>query len=324
MPLLLGIPFLATGITLIDLKKGELTLRVGTKKVHFNLNQSLKQPDLEKIQCMRIDKVIPDSQEMSYYFMNQHPLEECILSSLYKEDPELNAEAELIETVLSPSEENDDDLRSSEVKVQEAEKSSEELILKEFPKHLKYTFLGEEKFKLVIIAADLTIEQEKEVVEILRKHKEAITWSVEDLKEISPSICKHKILMEENAKISIEHQRRLNPVMKEVTRKEVLKWLNVGLIYAISDSPWVSLVHVVLKKSGFTMIRNEKNELIPTRTVTGWRVYIDYRKLNNATRKDHYPLPFIDQMLDKLVGHPHYCFLDGYLLTDFYIDQKND
>ena len=99
--------------------------------------------------------------------------------------------------------------------------------------------------------------------------------------------------------------------MKEVVKKEVLKLLNAGFINAISDSPWVSLVHVV-PKGGFTVIRNEKNELIPTRTVTGWRVCIDYRKLNTATRKDHFPLPFIDQMLDRLAGHPHFCFLDGY------------
>ena len=116
----------------------------------------------------------------------------------------------------------------------------------------------------------------------------------------------------QNTKPSVEHQRILNPVMKEVVGKEVLKWLNSGFIYAISDSPWVSPVHVVPKKGGFTVIRNEKNELIPTRTVTGWRVCIDYRKLSTATRKDHFPLPFIDQMLDRLVGHPHFCFLDGY------------
>ena len=122
----------------------------------------------------------------------------------------------------------------------------------------------------------------------------------------------HKIILEDNAKTSIEHKRRLNPVIKEVFRKEVLKWLNTGFIYAISDSLWVSPVHVVPKKGGFTVIINEKNELIPTRTAIGWRVCIDYRKLNTATKNDHYPLPFIDQMLDRLVGHPHYCFLDGY------------
>ena len=69
---------------------------------------------------------------------------------------------------------------------------------------------------------------------------------------------------------------------------------------------------MVPKKGGFTIIRNEKKELISTRTVIGWRVCIDYRKLNTSIRKDHYLLPFIDQMLDRLTGHPHFCFLDGY------------
>ena len=100
--------------------------------------------------------------------------------------------------------------------------------------------------------------------------------------------------------------------MKEVVIKEVLKWLNAGFIYAISYSPWESPIHVVPKKGGFTVIKNEKNELIPTRTITRWRVCIDYIKLNTATINDQYPLPFIDQKLEKLARHPHYCFLDGY------------
>ena len=144
------------------------------------------------------------------------------------------------------------------------------------------------------------------MLEILRKYQEAIAWSIEDLKGINPYICMHKILLEENAKTSPEHQKRLNPVMKEVVIKELLKWLNADFIYAISDSPWVSPVHVVPKKGGFIVTRNEKNELIPTRTVTRWRMCIDYRKLNTASRNDHYPLPFIDQMLDRLAGHSHY------------------
>ena len=190
---------------------------------------------------------------------------------------ELNASAELIETMLNLSEENEEDVKSSEMKVHEAKKSSEGLILEELPKHLKYAFLGEEKSQPVIIVADLTSEKEKKVVETLKKYKEAIAWSMEDLKRINQSIFMHKILMEENAKPSIEHQRRLNPVMKEVVRKEVLKWLNAGFIYAISNSPWVSPIHVVPKKGGFTVIRNERNELIPTRTMIGSRVCIDYK-----------------------------------------------
>ena len=213
---------------------------------------------------------------------------------------------------LSVEENNAEKSNSYKEEGAEENTRSERLILKELPEHLKYAFLQPEKGKPVIIANGLTGLEEHKLLEILRKYKEAIAWSIEDLKGINPFICMHKILMEENAKTSIEHQRRLNPVMKEVVKKEVLKWPNAGFIYAISDSPWVSPIHVVPKKGGFTMIRNEKNELIPIRTVTRWRVCIDYRKLNTATRKDHYPLPFIDQMLDRLVGHSHYCFLDGY------------
>ena len=192
------------------------------------------------------------------------------------------------------------------------ETSEEGLVLKELPSPLKYAYLELPKNKPVIISARLSDAEEQSLLEILKKHKESIAWSIEDLKGISPSICMHKILLEESARPTVEHQRRLNPVMKEVVRKEVLKWLNASFIYAISDSPWVSPVHVVPKKGGFTVIRNDRNELIPTRIVTGWRVCIDYRKLNTATRKDHFPLPFIDQMLDMLAGHHHFCFLDGY------------
>ncbi|KAL4318173.1 hypothetical protein GQ457_18G014840 [Hibiscus cannabinus] len=122
----------------------------------------------------------------------------------------------------------------------------------------------------------------------------------------------HKILLDDNHKPTIDAQRRLNQAMKDVVRKEILKWLDVGIIYPISDSEWVSPVQCVPKKGGITVISNEKNELIPTRTVTGWRVCMDYRKLNKATRKDHFPLPFIDQMLDRLARKQFYCFLDGY------------
>ena len=109
--------------------------------------------------------------------------------------------------------------------------------MKELPKHSKYAFLEQEKAKLVIISTALIELEEQKLLEILRKYKEAIAWSIEDSKGISPSICMLKILLEDNAKTSIEHQRRLNLVMKEVVREEVLKWLNAGFIYAISNSP---------------------------------------------------------------------------------------
>ncbi|KAM1746170.1 hypothetical protein ACFX11_012824 [Malus domestica] len=122
----------------------------------------------------------------------------------------------------------------------------------------------------------------------------------------------HHILLEEGSKTSQEAQRRLNPPMMEVVKKEVIKLLDCGVIYPISDSKWVSPVQCVLKKFGVTVVANAENELVPTRIQIGWRVCIDYRKLNATTRKDHFPLPFIDQMLERLAGYAFYCFLDGY------------
>ena len=118
--------------------------------------------------------------------------------------------------------------------------------------------------------------------------------------------------MEEDVKPYRKPQQMLIPVMKEVVKKEVLKLLDVGVIYPIADSKWVSPTQVVPKKSGVTVVANEHNELIPTRVTIGWRVCIDYRKLNVGTRKDHFPLPFVDHMLERVAGHEFYCFLDGY------------
>ena len=100
--------------------------------------------------------------------------------------------------------------------------------------------------------------------------------------------------------------------MQEVVRDEVLKLLQVGIIYPISDSPWVSPTQVVPKKSGVTIAQNEKGEDMPTVLTTGWRVCIDYMRLNAVTMKDHFPLPFIKQLLERISGHPFYYFLDGY------------
>ena len=121
----------------------------------------------------------------------------------------------------------------------------------------------------------------------------------------------HKILLEEDAKPVRQPQWRLNPQLIEVVNKEVTKLLQAGIVYPISDSTWVSPVHVVPQKSGIIVVKNVKNDLIPTRIQNSWRVCIDYRRLNQATRKDHFPLPF-DQMLDRLTGKSNYCFLDGF------------
>ena len=186
------------------------------------------------------------------------------------------------------------------------------LELKDLPSHLEYAFLAEDSKLPVIIAKDLSPMEKEKLLGVLKEHKRAIAWKISDIKGLNPSYCTHKILMEEDYKPVVQHQRRVNPNIKEVVKKEVVKLLDAGLIYPISDSPWVSPVQVVPKKGGMTVVMNEKNEPMPTRTVTGWRVCIDYRKLNDATRKDHFPLPFIDQMLERLAGNEFYCFLDGF------------
>ncbi|RDX92581.1 Retrovirus-related Pol polyprotein, partial [Mucuna pruriens] len=186
------------------------------------------------------------------------------------------------------------------------------LELKPLPSYLKYAYLDKEQQFPVIIANNLHQEQEDKLLEVLRQHKKAIGWKLADLPGINPSICMHRILMEEEIKPIRQQQRRLNPTLLDVVKKEVTKLLDVGIIYPISDSQWVSPVQVVPKKSGMTVMKNQQDELVPTRIQNSWRVCIDYRRLNLATRKDHFPLPFIDQMLEKLAGKSHYYFLDGF------------
>jgi hypothetical protein len=118
--------------------------------------------------------------------------------------------------------------------------------------------------------------------------------------------------MEDQCKPIVDHQKRITHAMQEVVKKEVIKLLDAKIIYPVPHSEWVSPVHCVPKKGGLTVVKNEKNELIPQRTVTGWRMCIDYRNLNKATKKDHFPLLFIDEMLERLANHAYFCFLDGY------------
>ncbi|GJX47960.1 reverse transcriptase domain-containing protein [Tanacetum coccineum] len=177
---------------------------------------------------------------------------------------------------LPPKELNFEELKTIKSSIDDPPK----LELKDLPSHLEYTFLEGTNKLPVIILKELKDEEKAALLKVLKSHKRAIAWKISDIKGINPSF--------------------------------FIKLLDAGLIYLIPDSPWVSPVHCVPKKGGMTVDKNEDNELIPTRLVTGWRVCIDYRKLNDATRKYHFPLPFMDQMLERLAGNKYYCFLDGF------------
>jgi len=186
------------------------------------------------------------------------------------------------------------------------------LTLSLFPKGLRYAFLGPNDTYPIIINNGLSDEQVNQLLNKLRKYRRAIWFSLADINGISPSLCTHMIHLENESYTSIKPQRRLNPNLKDVVKKEILKLLDGDIIYPISDSIWVSHVHCEPEKGGMTVVKNDLDELIPTRTITRHIMCIDYTKLNAATRKDHFPLPCIDQMLERLANHVYYCFLDGY------------
>nr|GEY50242.1 DNA-directed DNA polymerase [Tanacetum cinerariifolium] len=224
------------------------------------------------------------------------------LEKLLNEDPSLNL----------PSMKNEDLKQVDVTMTKPSIEEPPELELKDLPSHLKYAYLkGTDKLH-VIISKELKDDEKATLLKVLKSHKRAIAGKISNIKGIDPLFCTHEILMEDDFKPAVQHQRRVNPKFYKVIKKEVIKLHDAGLIYHISDILWVSLVHCVPKKGEITVFENEDNELIPTRLVTGWRVCIDYQKLNDSTRKDHFPLLFMDQMLKRLAGNEYYYFLNGF------------
>ena len=206
-----------------------------------------------------------------------------------------------------------EDIEDETLKLLEFEKSSWPPVeLKPLPSGLIYAFLHSGAESPVIIGDKLSEEDTVKLITFLEKDRPVFSYALHYLNGISPTLCTHRIPLDLGIEPSREPQWRLNNAMREVVKKEVLKLLHAGIIYHVPHSEWVSPVQVVLKKGGMTVVENAKNELIPQRTVTGWRMCIDYRKLNKATNKDHFPLPFIDEMLERLAKHFYFCFLDGY------------
>ncbi|XP_068344115.1 uncharacterized protein [Pyrus communis] len=307
LPLILGRPFLRTARTKIDVYDGTLTMEIDGENVKFKIFDAVRYPsDFES--CLSIDAFDYFVQDCFNEGVGQDNLEKALVHSIThgKLNYSEHIEEELIQTVADleslslirgKSSSYFISLPTSNEKILPSVIQAPKLELKPIPEHLKYAFLGEDETLPVIISSQLTAEEGEKLIRVLKDHKTTIAWSIADVKGINPATCMHRIMLDEGAKPTREAQRRLNPLMMEV-----IKLLDVGIIYPISDSKWVSPVQVVLKRSGVTVVKNEASELVPTRVQNSWRVCTDYRKINSTTRKDHFPVSFIDQMLESCSG----------------------
>ncbi|GJT13930.1 reverse transcriptase domain-containing protein [Tanacetum coccineum] len=328
VPLILGRPFLRTAHALIDVYEGEITLRNDDQSltlkcgdapsISYNNLESLKKVDLIDVTCEEYSQeVLGFSDSIAYN--NPSPYYDPIVSTssptltpfdesdflLFEEadafiaiddepvSPVFNAtyydpegDILILEALLNndplphPNQEDYSPGIQKDLKVVEPQKSSleyatsyepkveiPEVELKELPPHLEYAFLEENNKLPVIISKDLSQDEKTSLINVLKNRKQAIAWKLSDIRGIDPEFCSHKILLEDDYEPSVQHQRRVNPKIHDVIKKEVEKLLDAGLIY---------------------------------------------RKLNEATCKDHFPLPFMDQMLERLAGNEFYCFLDGF------------
>ncbi|XP_020418036.1 uncharacterized protein LOC109948741 [Prunus persica] len=275
LPLILGRPFMRTARTKIDVYEGTLTMAFDEETVEFKVFDALKYPNDDHA-CFSMDVLERMVQETFNASQEETPLERALIQSPKTVNEEGNTavleavnmlealppQRGKINSIFEPLPLSTNKLVPSIVKAPQVE-------LKPLPENLKYAYLGDEKTLPVIIASNLSASEEDKLIRVLREHKTALGWTIADIRGISPTKCMHRIFLEGESKPTREAQRRLNPVMKEVVKKEVLKLLDVGIIYPISDSKWVSPVQVVPKKSGITVVKNEDNELVPQRIQTG-------------------------------------------------------
>ncbi|GKD12809.1 reverse transcriptase domain-containing protein, partial [Tanacetum coccineum] len=295
VPLILGRPFLHTADVVIHVKQKQLNVRVGTELMIFSIDSAMKHSYFNDDTCFSID-VIDEIFEVGFdELLNEDNIP---LELPKEEEEEIPFEKITIQT---------------DYKIKKSLKEPPtDLELKPLPDQLEYAFLEGKSLLPVIISSEHFEKNKSELIEVLKDNKQAFSWKTSDIPRICPSFYKHKIQLLEDKKLVIQKQRILNPNMKDVVKKEMVKLLDSGIIYPIADSPWVSPIHCALKKGGITVVINENNELVPTLIVIGWGVCIDYRKLNDATAKDHFPLPFVDQILERLVWNEYFYFLYGF------------
>ncbi|GJX50973.1 hypothetical protein Tco_0277818 [Tanacetum coccineum] len=294
VPLILGRPFLSTAHALIDVYEGEIILRHDdqslvlkcgdTPTISYDNFESVKRIDLIDATCAEYapkvldftesgdsTSIILDPPPFTPFEGSEMLLEEEIEEFL-ENDESLNMDLNedfnddegdviYLESLLEVL--NDDPFSQlippkKQINNVESVKTSIEeppdLELKDLPSHLEYAFLEKDNKLPVIISKDLKEDEKVKLIEVLKAHKSALAWKISDIKGIDPKFCTHKILMEDDFKPVVQMQRRVNPKIHEVIKKEVIKLLDAGLIYPISDSPWVSPVHCVPKKGGMTFI----------------------------------------------------------------------
>ncbi|GJX15652.1 reverse transcriptase domain-containing protein [Tanacetum coccineum] len=289
IPLISGRPFLHTADAIIRVKQKQLNLGVGTERMIFNIDSAMKHSYSNDDTCFSIDVIDDLEEDFDALLYEGSKILHSIEGTLLEEE----IFAEFDEFMAMTVDENSDSESDTEdppfekitintdYKIKTSlEEPPTDLELKPLPDNLEYVFLEEPSFLPVIISSS-AIQEKKQLISVLKSTSQAFAW-------------------------------KTTVISWEVVKKEIMKLLDTGIIYPIADSPWVSPIHCVPKKGGITVVTNENDELVPTRTITGWRVCIDYRKLNEATAKDHFPLPFMDQMLERLTGNKYFCFLDGF------------
>ncbi|GJV57384.1 hypothetical protein Tco_1458389 [Tanacetum coccineum] len=280
----------------IRVKQKQLNLGVGTERLTFHIDSATRHSYLNDDTCFSID-VIDEILEEDFVALLYEGTK--ILHSIEGTILEEKIFAEFDEFMAMTTDENfKSEFDTEEPPLEKItfninyktnislEEPPSDLELKPLPDNLEYVFLEEPSFLSVIISSQQSEQNKNKLIFVLKRHKQAFAWKTTYIPGICPSFCKHKIQLLDDKKPVV--QKQLNPNMQEVVKKEIVKLLDTDIIYPISNSPWVSPIHCVPKKGGITVVTEA------TRTVMGWRVCIDYRKLNEATAKDHFPFPFMD------------------------------
>ncbi|GKA67913.1 reverse transcriptase domain-containing protein [Tanacetum coccineum] len=303
VPLILGRPFLYTADAVIRVKQKQLNLGVGTERMIFNIDSAMKHSYSNDDTCFSID-VIDEILEEDFDTLLDEGSK--ILYSIEGTLLEEEFFSEFDKFMAMTADENYDS---------ESEPPTD-LELKPPPDNLEYVFLEEPSFLLVIISSKLSAQNKSKLVSVIKKHKQAFTWKTTDIPCICPSFCKHKIQLLDDKKPVVQKQRRLNPNMQEVVKKEIVKLLDTGIIYPIVNSPWRLILFTLSpKKSVFTFVTNENDELSPNKNVYRFSENaIDYCKLNEATRKDHFPLRYYGSNVRKdCIGNKYSVSFVGFI-----------